>query len=39
MEEFKGIPYSKFLESDVVIYYKQRKATNVRSMELISEVR
>jgi ribose-phosphate pyrophosphokinase len=31
--------YSKFLESDVVICYKQRKKANVSTMELIGEVK
>lgn len=36
----RAYAYSKFLESDVVICYKQRKAANViESMELIGEVR
>ncbi|NBL64680.1 ribose-phosphate diphosphokinase [Flavobacterium sp. NST-5] len=35
----RAYAYSKFLESDVVICYKQRKAANViESMELIGEV-
>ena len=36
----RAYAYSKFLESDVVICYKQRKAANIiESMELIGEVR
>lgn len=36
----RAYAYSKFLESDVVICYKQRKAANViESMELIGEVK
>ncbi|MGL5111794.1 MAG: ribose-phosphate pyrophosphokinase [Flavobacterium sp.] len=36
----RAYAYSKFLESDVVICYKQRKAANIiESMELIGEVK
>jgi ribose-phosphate pyrophosphokinase len=36
----KSHAYSKFLESDVVIFHKQRKAANViGTMELIGEVK
>jgi ribose-phosphate pyrophosphokinase len=36
----RAYAYSKFLESDVVICYKQRKAANViGTMELIGELK